>query len=144
MRIALTRKVKCPTRGTGKSAGLDFYIPEDFGECIVSPQSSILIPSGVKAEIPENYMLQANEKSGVCTNTGLIVGAKVVDEDYQGEIHMHVINTSNLPVTLKPGTKLVQFVLVPVLYVQPEVVCECELFKSESERGTGGFGSTGE
>ena len=84
-------------------------------------------------------------KSGVATKKGLIVGACVVDEDYQGEIHLHVINTSNERVSVEPGEKLVQMLLIPVFYdILEEVNSEEELFGGEQTvRGQGGFGSTG-
>jgi len=144
MQIALVRDVKTPARGSDKSAGIDFFIPNDYiGTKGIWPQEDILIPSGVKAKIPEGYMLTAFNKSGVATKKGLIVGACVCDEDYQGEIHLHLINTTTQKVDIAPGEKIVQFVLVPILYEGIEVVKEDELFETETERGAGGFGSTG-
>jgi len=71
------------------------------------------------------------------------VGACVVDEDYQGEIHLHVYNFGNEETLVKPGEKLLQMVLLPVNYVSVEVVEEDQLFGETTERGDGGFGSTG-
>ena len=140
MKIERIKMVKTPQRGTGASAGIDFFVPRNFGT-MVQPGGSALIPSGIKCEVPKGYMLMAANKSGVCTRTGLIVGATIVDEDYQGEIHMHVINTGNNPVEIGVGDKLVQFILVPVSYENVEVVDK--VHKAVSERGEGGFGSTG-
>ena len=78
-------------------------------------------------------------KSGVALK-GLQVGACVVDEDYTGEVHLHIINTTENNINIQPGQKLVQFLLIPVLYDTIEVVDELE---RETERGSGGFGSTG-
>ena len=141
MKIKLVRKVKEPSRGTSVSAGLDFYIPDDFKATKVWPGKAILIPSGVKAQVPEGYALIAFNKSGIATKEGLIVGACVVDEDYEGEIHIHMINVGDKVVDIIPGQKLVQFVLLPVNYQNIEVVNE--LPQRQSERGEGGFGSTG-
>jgi dUTP pyrophosphatase len=141
MKIKLVRKVKAPSRGTTVSAGLDFYVPDDFKATKVWPGKSVLIPSGIKAQVPEGYALIAFNKSGVATKQGLIVGACVVDEDYEGEIHIHMMNVEDKVVDIIPGQKLVQFVLVPVNYQNVEVVNE--LPKRQSERGEGGFGSTG-
>lgn len=140
MKIEKIKMVKTPVRGTGASAGIDFFVPKNFG-VMVNPQESALIPTGIKAEVPKGFMLMAANKSGVCTRTGLIVGATIVDEDYQGEIHMHLINTSDSPVEIESGDKLVQFILVPVSYENVEVVDR--VHKTVSERGAGGFGSTG-
>ena len=141
MKIKLVKKVKAPSRGTSASAGLDFYVPDDFAPAKVWPGKAILIPSGVKAQVPEGYALIAFNKSGIATKEGLIVGACVVDEDYEGEIHIHMINVCDKIVDINPGQKLTQFVLVPVNYENIEVVNE--LPKRQSERGSGGFGSTG-
>lgn len=162
MKIAKTRKVKTPERGTGKSAGIDFFVPDDFIECVLPPHRDMLIPSGIKAQIPEGFMLMGAEKSGVVTSkqaaeqagrtpkptaytTIVVLGAKIVDEDYQGEIHIHLVNVGNEYVTIKPGTKIAQFILVPVSYEGIEEVPEAELFPEVTERGEGGFGlGTGE
>jgi dUTP pyrophosphatase len=141
MKIKLVKKVKAPSRGTSTSAGLDFYTPEDFVAAKVWPGKSILIPSGVKAQVPEGYALVAFNKSGIATKEGLVVGACVVDEDYEGEIHIHMINVGDKIVDIYAGQKLVQFILLPVNYQNVEVVNE--LPKRQSERGEGGFGSTG-
>jgi dUTP pyrophosphatase len=141
MKIKLVKKVKAPSRGTSKSAGLDFFVPDDFAAAKVWPGKAILIPSGVKAQVPEGYALIAFNKSGIATKEGLIVGACVVDEDYEGEIHIHMINVGDKVVDILPGQKLTQFVLLQINYQNTEVVNE--LPKRESERGSGGFGSTG-
>ena len=73
----------------------------------------------------------------------VILGAKIVDEDYQGEIHIHVVNVGKAKVHIKPGMKIAQFILVPVSYEGLEEVSESELFSRSSERGDGALGSTG-
>ena len=83
----------------------------------------------------------AFNKSGVATKQGLSVGACVVDEDYDGEVHLHMINTSDKDQTVVTGQKLVQFVLIPVCYIDVEEVDE--LPQRNTQRGAGGFGSTG-
>lgn len=145
MKIVKVRNVKTPTRGTGLSAGLDFYIPEDFEAKQIWPGESINIPSGIKARIPRRCALIMFNKSGIATKHQLQVGACVVDEDYQGEIHLHVMNVGKEPVILKPGMKLVQGLVMPIVYAGVEVLeSEDELFPQSTERGQGGFGSTGE
>lgn len=159
MKFSKIRDVKSPCRGTGKAAGIDFFVPEDFSGYLF-PQSDMLIPSGIKAELPENYMLMAADKSGVVTSkqacraakrtpkkdafeSVIVIGAKIVDEDYQGEINIHLINVGDRIVHIRPGMKIAQFILVPVSYEELEEVPETELFSRSSERGKGGFGSTG-
>lgn len=146
LKIAKTRDVKTPTRGTDKSAGLDFYIPNDFfvgGSISLLPNQSAIIPSGIKAKIPVGHALVMFNKSGVALNQSLQVGACVIDEDYQGEIHLHVTNTGLGRQTISNGQKLVQGLLLPVSYVAVAEVDEFSLYDSESIRGAGAFGSTG-
>jgi dUTP pyrophosphatase len=145
MKFFKTRKVKTPNRGTEKSAGIDFFIPEDFIEQDIKPGESVLIPSGIKANVPMGYAFVAHNKSGVATKKSLQVGASVVDEDYQGEIHIHLTNVGTEITRVSPGDKIIQFLLVPVAYSHVEIVdSEDELWNGKvTERGTGGFGSTG-
>lgn len=140
MKIQKVRDVKTPSRGTLQSAGLDFYTPKDFETVRLKPNDAAIIASGIIADIPQGYMLCAFNKSGISTKKGLIVGACICDEDYTGEIHLHVINAGHLFVDITADMKLVQFVLVPVLYEDVEVV---ESIDKQTERGAGGFGSTG-
>lgn len=143
MKISKIRDVKTPTRGTARSAGIDFFVPNDYPEVTLLPGKAVLIPTGIKADIPTGYMLTAFNKSGVATKQSLIKGAEVCDEDYQGEIHIHLINIGTDPQVITPGQKLIQFVLVPVFYDTIEEVPFEELYSVETERGVGGFGSTG-
>lgn len=141
MKIQKIRNVKTPARGTKQSAGIDFYVPEDFASVVLQPGESVLIPSGIKVQVPTGYMLTAFNKSGVATKNGLSVGACVVDEDYEGEVHLHLVNVSSFNTLIEPGKKIVQFILIPVNYEDVEVVEELE--SRNTERGAGGFGSTG-
>ena len=145
MKISKIRNVKTPTRGTIGSAGIDFYVPNDYPNSLrrVAPGERYFIPSGIKANVPEGYALIAMNKSGVALKKGLMVGACVVDSDYQGEIHLHLVNTGTNDVTIEPGEKLTQFLLIPVDHCPVEVVDESDLFDDETTRGSGGFGSTG-
>ena len=65
MKISKVRNVKTPSRGTEKSAGIDFFVPDDFDKKLVFPEGSILIPSGIRADVPEGYALIVFNKSGV-------------------------------------------------------------------------------
>lgn len=163
LKIVKVRDVKTPERGTEFSAGLDFYIPNDFNngnDYVVEPQTDVLIKSGIRACIPSGFMLMAAEKSGIATSktamieagntpkssnpdSSLVIGAKIVDEDYQGEIGLHIINVGNRNTVVRPGQKITQFILVPVVYCDVEVHNNPEdIFAAETQRGTGGFGST--
>jgi len=143
MKIQLVRDVKPPSRGTSRSAGVDFYVPNNFEKKVLYKGDSVFIPSGVRVQVPDGYAFIAHNKSGIATKFGLVVGACVVDEDYEGEIHLHVIKATNIPdyVMIEPGMKIIQLLLLPVYYAPIEIVNE--LPERNTERGTGGFGSTG-
>lgn len=162
MKYIKTLEVKSPNRGTSKSAGIDFFIPEntyEFSQAFidknpnvkiddtgitVSPHQRVNIPSGIRANVPEGYALIAYNKSGVSLKYGLDIGASVVDEDYQGVIHLSLVNTSEEDVHIEYGQKIIQFILLPVFYdTLEEVENESECFTEETERGSGAFGSTG-
>lgn len=140
--------VKQPTRGTLGSAGIDFYVPLNLNlqsnTFEIPARGSLLIPSGIKVKIPDGYALIAMNKSGIATKKGLIIGACVIDSDYQGEIHIHLISQNDFPVQLNAGEKIVQFLLIPVEHCAIYEVPENELFDATTARGQGGFGSTGE
>ncbi len=145
MKITKIRDVKTPTRGTSKSAGLDFFIPNDFKTVELGWGESVNIPSGIKVNVPEGFALVVHNKSGIALNKGLQVGACVIDEDYQGEVHIHVtkVKYGNDVAVLEAGAKLVQMLLIPVMYADIEVVDIEDLYTDVTERGEGGFGSTG-
>lgn len=145
MKIYKTRNVKTPERGTPGSAGIDFFVPYDFtGPHALLPGMDVNIPSGIRLQVPHGYALVFKNKSGVALKKGLQVGACVIDEDYQGEVHLHVRNISSDVAWIDAGEKLVQGLLVPILYEDIEVCDDIrDVFPEKSVRGTGGFGSTG-
>lgn len=169
------RDVKSPARANKHDAGTDFFIPyynEDFMrdllvknekneieyhtrvdasgdevlEMILAPHAQINIPSGIKVNIlDKNTYLDANNKSGVSTKYRLVVGAKVVDADYQGEVHLNLINTSNEYVTLVTGQKIVQFIHKEYIDTDWQEITNEQYDQIEvSDRGAGGFASSGE
>ena len=144
IRFLKTREVTTPQYGTPGSAGIDFFVPNDYVGVTLNPGESVLIPSGIRARLPLHTALIAMNKSGVATKKRLQVGACVVDCDYQGEIHIHVFNTGLNPVEINSGDKLVQFLLTPIIKAKL-IECETEdqVFPAQTERGSGGFGSTG-
>lgn len=109
------------------------------------PMGRINIPSGIycKMEEPGRALIAAN-KSGIASKKGLIFGAQVIDYEYQGEIHINVINTSNKVVRVHEGMKLLQFIEMPIFTSSiEEVEGFSELYpQGETSRADGGFGST--
>ena len=123
--------------------------PEDYIDCIIiGPHTTCVIPSGIRGILePEASMLQANDKSGVSSKKKLKVTASIIDSPYTGEIHHVVFNTSNEPVIIDLGEKLVQYIHIPIYLTQPYEInmSEFEKLKTEKElksgRGSDGMGS---
>ena len=147
------------------SAGIDFYVPDVLpivdikgmnekqlskisflphkNTIIIEPLGRILIPSGIKTNIPDGYVLIGFNKSGFCYKNGLDLGACVIDENFQGEILINFINASDRPVEIGGGDKVVQFVLFELPKATIEIVEIDKLYEGKvSERGEGGFGSS--
>ena len=145
------RDVKSPARAHCDDAGIDFFVPSDFPPTRLELGNSVLIPSGIKVNIPEGFMLMAANKSGIATKRGLILGAAIIDESYSGEVHIHLFKAARCKEgkvendLIRPGDKIAQFILVPVNYAQPIEISNKEYDKimSNSIRGAGGFSSTG-
>lgn len=139
--VQIVRAVIPPQQGTALSAGIDFFVPSDVAPHVLRPGQSSVISSGCIVKLPEGTALVAFNKSSMAV-LGLQVGACVVDEDYQGEVHLNVRNISHEPIQILPDMKLVQFLVLPV--VNPDIeLTEDPIYAVESERGTGAFGSTG-
>lgn len=138
-----------PKRKSG-DAGFDFFVPANYSRPFyLSPGEDILINTRVRSKFPKNIALIAFNKSGVATKKKLSVGACVVDSSYQGEIHIHLFNLGKDTIYIQPGDKLVQFVPIKIdceesiNWVGTELSLE-EFYGEKSERGSGGFGSTGD
>ena len=129
-----------PTAGSDKAAGYDLYacIEEAID---IQPQKMVKIGTGIAVTPPEGYFGAIFARSGLSTKKGLrpanCVG--VCDEDYTGEYIVVLYNDSNLVQTIEPGERIAQLIFLPYTSVNMIEVDELE----ETERGDGGFGSTG-
>jgi len=165
-----TRDVKAPSRANRYDAGIDFFVPvfeDQFLMDLLSkndwmsytpiaelsmhkgfylpPHQKVLIPSGIKCRMADNQRaLIAFNKSGIASKYGLVAGACVVDFEYQGEIHINVINTTNETVLIEQNMKLMQFVELPIITSDIILVEDEErLFQGETTtRGASGFGDS--
>jgi dUTP pyrophosphatase len=143
MKFTKIREVKTPTRANHTDAGIDFFVPEEYILTYLKPGASAFIPSGIKVNVPEGYALIAFNKSGIAVKKTLHVGACVVDHGYQGEVHINLTNVGTEDQKIEAGDKIVQFVLLPLASSYVEEVLHDELYAEKSNRGEGGFGSTG-
>ncbi len=140
---------KMPVRAHNTDAGMDlFFCPAPKPELdnqieTVLPFGSSVIPTGLKIEVPEGYMLEIKNKSGIASKRGLIVGACVVDRGYTGEIFVNLHNVTHRNQTLHEGDKIAQAVFVKVessvLLVESD-----NIYDKETSRGDGALGSTGD
>lgn len=134
---AIHPNFQLPSRGTQHAGGYDVFMSE-VG--ILQPGQSMKIPLGFATEIPVGFAALLMPRSG-WGSKGLVLMNTVglIDADYRGEWIANLKNTSMDTITWTAGDKLVQFIVLPMITFQLELVKEV----SETERGTGGFGSTG-
>lgn len=129
-----------PEYATIGSSGMDIraFINEPI---VLQPLSRDLVPTGLFVEIPLGYEIQIRPRSGLAIKQGItcLNTPGTIDADYRGEIKVILINLSNEPQTILPGDRIAQMVVQKVELVQ--WVPSSEL--ASSERGSGGFGSTG-
>ena len=125
--------------------GEDGENPDYTLRIIIPAGEQINIPSGIKVNIlDKNTYLEANNKSGIATKYHLVVGACVVDADYQGEVHLNLLNVGNCEVELVAGMKIVQFIHKYYIHTDLEEISVDEYNSLKaSDRGDGGFGHSG-
>lgn len=129
-----------PSYGSGLAAGADLYACMDQ-KITIGPGETYLVKTGIAMELPEGYAGLIYARSGLATKKGLAPANKVgvVDPDYRGEIMVGLYNHSGYPAVVEPGERIAQMVITP--YLTAEFMESEEL--EDTERGSGGFGSTG-
>ena len=136
----LRENAKLPMRGSQAAAGYDLYACTD-GPVIIKAHETAMIGTGLSAAIPEGYFGAVLARSGLASREGLrpanCIG--VCDSDYRGEIIVALHNDSEKERTVSPGDRIAQLVILPFLSADFE---ECDEL-DKTERGSGGFGSTG-
>ena len=143
MKVAIKKlndKAVIPAYGSEFAAGADLYACLD-GEVTGAPHQTVLIPTGIAIELPLGYAGLIYARSGLATKKGLAPANKVgvVDCDYRGEVKVALHNHSEIPQTVAAGERVAQLVITP--YLTAEFI-ERDML-SETVRGAGGFGSTG-
>ena len=128
-----------PSYQSAGAAGADLYALID-GDVVIKKSQTVLIKTGISMQIPEGYVGLIFARSGLATKMGLAPANKVgvIDSDYRGEIMVALHNHGENDATVKAGERIAQLVIVPYLTAEFE---EGEL--DSTERGEGGFGSTG-
>ncbi|WP_461829521.1 dUTP diphosphatase [Aquifex sp.] len=139
-RLPHAKHLPLPSYATPLSSGLDLRAAIEK-PITVKPLERVLIPTGLVLEIPEGYEGQVRPRSGLALKKGLTVlnAPGTIDADYRGEVKVILINLGSEEVVIEPGERIAQLVIAPVQKV--EVIEVQEL--TPTERGEGGFGSTG-
>ena len=164
------REVKRPGKAHPTDAGIDFYVPDakawddEFKDMVVKysrnsdanaieftdngmtvpPNAHVAIPSGIKTIIPQGLGMMFVNKSGIATKLKLDHSACLVDSEYRDEIVMCFFNHNTEPVSIEPGMKITQGLIVPIINLEMNEVLNCvyDDMGKDTDRG-GGFGSSG-
>jgi dUTP pyrophosphatase len=131
-----------PAYQTAHAAGLDLLaaVPEDK-PLVLLPGKHAMVPTGLTVALPEGYEAQVRPRSGLAAKHGVTVlnAPGTVDADYRGEINVLLINHGPQPFAIQRGERIAQMIIASV--ARAELVAAHQL--SSTERGSGGFGSTG-
>lgn len=129
-----------PRKAHDDDAGFDLYasIPDSV---VIHPHKTILIGTGISVELPKNTFGAIFARSGLAFKSGLAPANKVgvVDCNYRGEVCVALHNHSDMPKEVSPGERIAQMVVMPYVNVSLELAEDL----SDTDRGEGGFGSTG-
>lgn len=142
------RKIRIKISTYGNEQSLPEYKTKDSAGCDLTndgvavtllPLDRAFFHTGVHIALPEGYEAQVRGRSGLNRDHGIVVPVGTIDADYRGEICVMVYNLSREPYTIQPGDRIAQLVISPVIQAEWQHVDALE----KTDRGDGGFGSTG-
>ena len=141
------KNARTPNRANPSDAGLDiFYCPENNEPVVLRTNENKILPTGLKFGVPHGYMLQVMNRSSMAAKNNLVVGAHCIDSGYDGEVFIDLHNIGLVEKVIKPGEKIAQLVLVPVVPFRAIENTEGTLYDNDpitiSDRGEGALGST--
>lgn len=139
LRFEVGKNAVVPTYGSPGAAGLDLRAANDF-EAHLMPGARVLVPTGLRVELPPNHYGRIAPRSGLALKAGIDVMAGVIDEDYRGDIGVVLINLGQGAFTIRPGDRIAQMIVEPYKRMVP---VEASGPLDTTDRGEGGFGSTG-
>lgn len=138
MKIMLDPGARLPMRAFPYDAGLDLFVKDDSGVITIPPYGgSVTIDTGVHVQIPQHFCGFVKSKSSLMAKKVLTDGT--IDCNYTGSIHVVLFNYGEFSYVVKPGQKIAQLVILPCCLPPLELTDSME----ETDRGNGGFGSTG-
>lgn len=132
----LDQEARVPEYAHQGDAGMDMF---SLTEVTLAPGARTVVPTGVAMQVPEGFVALVWDKSGRAVKDGVTTLAGVIDSGYRGEVGIVLLNTSDQELVIEKHQKVAQILIQPVHSAQLEVVESLE----DSDRGEGGFGSTG-
>ena len=140
MQLDHGRDLPLPQYETDGAAGMDICAALS-APLTIKPMQREAVPTGLTMAIPQGYEVQVRPRSGLAFKHGLTVANApgTIDSDYRGEVKVILINLGDAPVEITHGMRIAQIVFAPVATAAPKIVTHLD----ETERGAGGFGSTG-
>ncbi|XP_055707601.1 deoxyuridine 5'-triphosphate nucleotidohydrolase [Phlebotomus papatasi] len=132
----LTEHAFAPMKGSAKAAGFDLRSAYD---CVVPARGKELVKTDIQIQVPEGCYGRVAPRSGLAHKNFIDVGAGVIDEDYRGNVGVILFNHSDLDFKVTKGDRIAQLICERIFYPDIEEVQSL----TETERGSGGFGSTG-
>ena len=139
-RLAHANDLALPSYATKGAVGIDIAAAIDQPKCL-QPGTIMAIPTGFAMELPAGYEAQIRPRSGLALKHGITIANApgTIDSDYRGEVAVILINLSQQSVTITPGMRIAQMVIAPIARCVRQEQSQLDI----SERGDGGFGSTG-
>ncbi|KAG9489323.1 deoxyuridine 5'-triphosphate nucleotidohydrolase, mitochondrial isoform X2 [Eleutherodactylus coqui] len=138
LRFAKLSEHACtPTRGSCRAAGYDLYSAYDY---TIDPQDKAIVKTDIQISVPSGCYGRVAPRSGLAAKHFIDVGAGVIDEDYRGNVGVVLFNFGKEPFAVKKGDRIAQLICEQIVYPELEEVKVLD----DTERGAGGFGSTGQ
>lgn len=139
-RLSHAEGLALPAYATSGSAGLDL-VAALSAPIDLAPGARALIPTGLAMELPEGYEAQIRPRSGLALKHGITVlnAPGTIDSDYRGEVSVLLVNLGDKPVTVARGERIAQLVVAPVT----QIAWREQSSLGDTQRGAGGYGSTG-
>ncbi|XP_043121061.1 deoxyuridine 5'-triphosphate nucleotidohydrolase, mitochondrial isoform X2 [Puntigrus tetrazona] len=132
----LTEHATTPSRGSSRAAGFDLYSAYDYS---IGPMEKALVKTDIQIAVPHGHYGRVAPRSGLAVKHFIDVGAGVVDEDYRGNLGVVLFNFNKEPFEVKKGDRVAQLICERICYPELQEMKTLD----ETERGAGGFGSTG-
>lgn len=140
VRLPHAEGLPLPAYATDGAAGMDL-LAAVTAPLVIPPGGRALVPTGLRIALPQGHELQVRPRSGLALKSGIVLpnSPGTIDEDYRGELGVIMLNAGTEPFTVERGMRIAQAVLAPVTRAAWQEVADLP----DTDRGAGGFGSTG-